>query len=45
MENISNYQNKVLDKLYPGLEKIRHFGKTTPQKKTDLFNRRCIKTQ
>ena len=33
MENISNYQNKVLDKLYPGLNKIHHFGKTTLQKK------------
>ena len=44
MENISNYQNKVLDKLYPGLNKIHHFGKTTPQKKTDLFNSGSIKT-
>ena len=25
MENISNYQNKVLDKLYPVLNKIHHF--------------------
>ena len=44
MENISNYQNKVLDKLYPGLEKICYFGKTTPQKKTDLFNSGSIKS-